>query len=858
MTLSFILQHIEYHIHLAVTLITYICQPTAFFFVQSPFASSTRSTPHKTSTSTALAADFSSVHFKHIDMSLFKSLVSTLLAAGSIITTARAAPTAIEERQGPSQYWLEAISRQGTVWGNDGFKVFRNVKDYGAAGDGIVDDTAAINQAIADGARCGSTSTYCDSSTIQPALVYFPAGKYRVTKPIIQLYYTQLVGNALTPPTLIADASFAGMAVIDSDPYKNDGSNYYTNQNNFFRQVRNFIIDLTQQPETGGAGIHWQVAQATSLQNIVFNMHPASANNRQTGIFMDNGSGGYIGNLTFNGGNIGAFLGNQQFTSRDLTFNGCNTAIFMNWNWGWTFSDVKINNCKIGLDMANSPQNMTVGSVILSDSSIINTPLGVNASWNQYASVPASGGNLVLDNVDMSTGVNVGVQNWNGELLLPAGKISSWALGNGYYQTGTGLTKSRAAAAPPAAPRKAPSLLDPKGKIFGRNKPQYENVPASGIKSAKHDGGCKGDGVTDDTACVQAFLSNAAASGSVAYFDHGAYIITDTIKVPTTIRITGEIWPLIVAKGFNDVNNPKPVWQVGSPGFTQTGAVEISDLIFETTGDNSGAIMIQWNLDSSAVQGSSGMWDTHVRIGGSYGTQLQSDHCANSTAPFSGNGAGCLGVFLMLHVTSSAKGLYLENNWWWVADHDLDLNSPRQISIYSSRGVLINSKGPTWLWGTASEHSMLYNYQLKDASALFGGFMQTETPYYQPNPGNPTPFKYDSRYDDPTFTICSSDAGNATSTPCKSAWGLRAWKSDNILIYGAGMYSFFNNYNQACVSTQDCQQNMIRIQDSKIDAYAVSTKGAINMIVDDFVGTVKDVDNRSNFCGTIAYYQTSF
>jgi glucan 1,3-beta-glucosidase len=25
-------------------------------------------------------------------------------------------------------------------------------------------------------------------------------------------------------------------------------------------------------PNTAGAGIHWQVAQATSLQNIVFNM----------------------------------------------------------------------------------------------------------------------------------------------------------------------------------------------------------------------------------------------------------------------------------------------------------------------------------------------------------------------------------------------------------------------------------------------------------------------------------------------------------------------------------------------------------------------------------------------------------
>jgi Pectate lyase superfamily protein len=37
--------------------------------------------------------------------------------------------------------------------------------------------------------------------------------------------------------------------------------------------------------------------------------------------------------LTFNGGKYGAFFGNQQFTTRNMTFNNCQTAIFMNWNW---------------------------------------------------------------------------------------------------------------------------------------------------------------------------------------------------------------------------------------------------------------------------------------------------------------------------------------------------------------------------------------------------------------------------------------------------------------------------------------------------------------------------------------------
>ena len=58
------------------------------------------------------------------------------------------------------------------------------------------------------------------------AIIYFPAGTYSISAPLVQYYYTQFIGDAVDVPTIKATAGFTGIAMIDSDPYADGGVNW--------------------------------------------------------------------------------------------------------------------------------------------------------------------------------------------------------------------------------------------------------------------------------------------------------------------------------------------------------------------------------------------------------------------------------------------------------------------------------------------------------------------------------------------------------------------------------------------------------------------------------------------------------
>ncbi|KAL2060447.1 hypothetical protein VTL71DRAFT_9478 [Oculimacula yallundae] len=297
------------------------------------------------------------------------------LTAGQKYVLGQKQKRGLEKRA--TRFWMENIEHTGRFpyGGESNYKVYRNVKDYGAVGDGKTDDTAAINRAMQDGSRCGEN---CGSSTVKGAIVYFPPGTYLISSTIESYYNTQMVGDANDLPVLLAAPSFVGLGVVSSDKYVDQaaGGQWYINQSNFLRQMRNFVIDITRANMKDIAGLHWQVAQATSVQNVVF-FQSNDKEKGHIGIFAENGSGGFMSDLNFIGGAIGIRCGNQQFTTRNFVFASVRIAIDMLWDWGWTWKSLSIVGSDIGIKVSG---DFMGGSILVVDSFFADTILGIGVT----------------------------------------------------------------------------------------------------------------------------------------------------------------------------------------------------------------------------------------------------------------------------------------------------------------------------------------------------------------------------------------------------------------------------------------------------------------------------------------------
>lgn len=204
--------------------------------------------------------------------------------------------------------------------------------------------------------------------------------------------------------------------------------------------------------------------------------------------------------------------------------------------------------------------------------------------------------------------------------------------------------------------------------------------------------------------------------------------------------------------------------------------------------------------------------------------------------------------------------------------HDIEDPTSTQISVFGGRGLLIESEaGRIWAVASGVEHWSLYQYQLINTQNIWMGQIQTETPYYQPNPPAPSPFNdIDTALSDPDFpsncaTLSESYIpGSNVTAPCEMAWALRIIDSKNVLIYGAGLYSWFNNYSTLCSVPRNpqnkCQSRIFSVEDhtgasENVVIYDLYTIGAISMATNNGNDSVLWSDNWSVYGESIALFK---
>jgi hypothetical protein len=180
-----------------------------------------------------------------------------------------------------------------------------------------------------------------------------------------------------------------------------------------------------------------------------------------------------------------------------------------------------------------------------------------------------------------------------------------------------------------------------------------------------------------------------------------------------------------------------------------------------------------------------------------------------------------------------------------------------QVPVYSARGFLIESTDTTWLYGTASEHSVYYQYNFHRAQNIFTTMIQSEKPYYQPTPSAPEPFTsaVGVQSGDPDYTCAGGDFDG-----CDESWGMLVTASANLHIGGADIYSWFSSYSQDCIADQTCQKVLWQFADNYDGGVRVQhmiTIGAEYMLVSNNAGVAATdnlVANSSPFWSDVSIY----
>jgi hypothetical protein len=480
--------------------------------------------------------------------------------------------------------------------------VWQNVQSFGATGNGVTDDTAAIQSAINHNR---STNEWKG-----PAVVYIPPGTYKISNTIVVWAQTMLVGDENQPPqfVLVSNApgfnnaaakkpvfvATGGYNVLPSteDWWDNSGTFGGVADNTFNVWIQNINLQISS-GNPGAVGIFWKVAQFTALRNINITAASDTAiaidvgggqNDYSQGFVPQQVGGGVVENVTVNGGVIGIRASNMsQWTFRNITTQsqssiGVQALQF----WGLSFVNLTSSGAPTGLSYAQGSE------LVILDSNISGTSTAFSTDGSPWYAENTPG-------ITSSRGVETHIVSW----------IPGWINGT-QLSAGTHALSTTRTTAMNLTPK--PPIYPGSGTIINVKDPSI---------------GAKGDWYTDDTAALQ----NAINNYQTVYLPYGTYKISAPLNLRANTRLFGEMpmTEIILApnsRGFGNANNPHSLI------VTPNGSPMICNLtVYASDSTNPGAQLVEWD----GTNQNTGIWDMMIFTNGA----VDRDFCCFGPGVFS-------------------------------------------------------------------------------------------------------------------------------------------------------------------------------------------------------------------------------
>jgi hypothetical protein len=250
---------------------------------------------------------------------------------------------------------------------------FATVTDFGAAGDGVTDDTAAINRAL--------FQLFCRE--VNPQIrrsLYFPAGVYRITDTILIPPYATLYGEGPDNSVILLDASSIDYVARTADSKQQTGANIGTNS-----------------------------ATPPTYINVL-NMGFESLDGTTDILFVQDATNCRFQNVNFFGPLTTADLITDADATRGVGFDSttelvCDQIVFDGCQFGGTTYAIETDNQVKGVTVTNSKLDTHFQGIVLGSGTVVNGgATGFRMTSNLFDNIYNNG--IYLGNVQLNVSAN--------------------------------------------------------------------------------------------------------------------------------------------------------------------------------------------------------------------------------------------------------------------------------------------------------------------------------------------------------------------------------------------------------------------------------------------------------------------